>query len=314
MNKIESFKASLTFEVKRNEMKFANYLNQRSLFFWDSRNLFLKWRVRIDYIHAFASVVFTRLFEELFIIKITKQLFKSIFRFYISFFLHQSCHKILSFSSSQTTIMTRQHEKMSFEKKRFRNEARKNKKSKRNKKMTIKSSIVRSSKSSSKVISNEFSLSIAKTIIISNRTLNLAQQSDSRTRQLSNELKNMRQQQYQLRRMIRLTQSKHLTIDEIFRNKCNYDNEYDDDVDYNYDISEHTMHRVIFFISINVRIQEQSFIIQMTSQTWHVVNSLIVALNTIFDLKKFLFELETIIFEQNDIKKDISINQIRFDS
>ncbi len=89
--------------------------------------------------------------------------------------------------------MIRQQEKMSFEKKRFRNETHKDKKRKRNKKTIARSVAQESSKSSSKIISNDFSLSFAKTITISNRTLSSIQYSNNRARQLSNELKEVHQ-------------------------------------------------------------------------------------------------------------------------
>jgi hypothetical protein len=52
----------------------------------------------------------------------------------------------------------------------------------------------------------------------------------------------------------------------------------------------------------------------MTLQSSSVVSLIIEISNAIFDLKDFLSELETIIFERDEIEKDISIDQVRFDS
>jgi hypothetical protein len=200
--------------------------------------------------------------------------------------------------------MIRSHEKIQkFRKKRSRDEERahESKKRKRNKKLIQKQVVQESTSLSSEDVSNEFSLSSAKIIFTSYRILNLIHQSDDRARQLFEKLKEIRQQ-YQAERMTKLIQSSHQTIDEVVRNE------------YNYSISEHTMQRVILFISINVRTQEYLSDIQMTSQTSSNVKFSVTALNTIFDLKNFLSELETITFERDEIEKDVSIDQVRSDS
>jgi hypothetical protein len=101
--------------------------------------------------------------------------------------------------------MIGQREKKSFEKKRFRNEEQihRNKKRKDNEKKIKKLIIQKSSRLSLKCISNDFSLLFAKTIVILNRIFNSTQYSNSRARQLSNEVKEMRQQ-YQTKRMTKL--------------------------------------------------------------------------------------------------------------
>lgn len=183
--------------------------------------------------------LFTCMFEESFIIKAANQSFKNIFLFSISSFLHLSHHKIsITFRISSSNYDSTTKENI-FRKETFRNDVHKNKKRKLNKKTIAKSIVQKSSRSSSKIISNEFSLSTIKTIIISDCTLSFIQQHDSRARQLLNELEKIRQQ-YQMKKMTKLTQSKRSTTNEIVFNE------------YDYDISKRTMQKVIFFISINV--------------------------------------------------------------
>jgi hypothetical protein len=106
--------------------------------------------------------------------------------------------------------------KYEFKKKRSQNEKRvhKNKKRKRNKKVIKRSIVQKSTTLSSKIMSDEFSLSTAKTIIISDHTSSLDSRIDSQARQLSDELKEIRQQN-QMKRMRELTQSRYFTIDDI---------------------------------------------------------------------------------------------------
>jgi hypothetical protein len=134
--------------------------------------------------------------------------------------------------------------KHEFKKKRFRDEKRmhESKKQKRSKK--IQKSIVRKLTAlSSEIISNEFSLSIARTVIIFERSSSFDQHHNNRSRQLSNELKKVRRQN-QIERMKRLIQSLHFTINDIIRNENNFDT------------SKRSVQSVILFILINVRTQE----------------------------------------------------------
>jgi hypothetical protein len=197
--------------------------------------------------------------------------------------------------------MIKQLDKIIIEKKRRRKEKkiRKNKKRKHDKKMiekTIK-------KKSSKVIFDEFSLSFARTIIILKRILNLISYFSSRARQLSNELKKVRQR-YQMKRMTKLNQSKRFIIDEMLR------------YEYDLDILKHFTQIIIFFTSINIRTQMNMFIDthRIIFQTSSIVDFSATISNAIFDLKKFLSKFETIIFNRDEIKKNVSIDQIRVDS
>jgi hypothetical protein len=167
-------------------------------------------------------------------------------------------------------------------------EDKKLKRSKKSQKLIIQKSTMLFSK----IISNEFFLSFAKTVITFERNLNLDRHHDNRAKQLLNELKKMRRQN-QIKRMRKLTQSLYLTINDIIRNE------------YDFDTSKRSMQSIIFFIFINVRIQE-NFVDQMISQFSWIVNSSIVTSNIMFDLKRFLSRLEAIIFERDEIKKTFS--------
>ncbi len=158
-------------------------------------------------------------------------------------------------------------------------------------------------KKSSKVIFDEFSLSFARTIIILKRILNLISYFSSRARQLSNELKKVRQR-YQMKRMTKLNQSKRFIIDEMLR------------YEYDLDILKHFTQIIIFFTSINIRTQMNMFIDthRIIFQTSSIVDFSATISNAIFDLKKFLSKFETIIFNRDEIKKNVSIDQIRVDS
>jgi hypothetical protein len=177
------------------------------------------------------------------------------------------------------------------------------KKRKRSKKMIQESIFQKSMMLFSEIISNEFSLSSAKTITISDRTFNLASFSDDRARQLSKELEKVRQQ-YQMKRMTELNQSERLIIDEILR------------YEYDLDTSERSTQIITSFTSINVRAQTNMFISthRIISQTSSIVDFSAAISNAIFDLEEFLSELETIIFERDEIEKDISVDQVRVDS
>ncbi len=150
-------------------------------------------------------------------------------------------------------------------------------------------------------------LFIARTVMISNCILSFTSRINSRARQFSDELKKVRQRSY-LKRMTKMIQSKLSIIDEILRSE-HYD-----------DISEHAMQFITSFIFINFRTQKNSFIAknlfrtrhQVTSQIFSVVDFFAVISNIVFDLKKFLFELE-IIFERDEIEKEVSIDEIRVD-
>ncbi len=195
--------------------------------------------------------------------------------------------------------------KREFKKKRSWDEDRvhSDKKRKRSKKMIQESIFQKSMMLFSEIISNEFSLSSAKTITISDRTFNLASFSDDRARQLSKELEKVRQQ-YQMKRMTELNQSERLIIDEILR------------YEYDLDTSERSTQIITSFTSINVRAQTNMFISthRIISQTSSIVDFSAAISNAIFDLEEFLSELETIIFERDEIEKDISVDQVRVDS
>jgi hypothetical protein len=197
--------------------------------------------------------------------------------------------------------MIKQLDKTIIEKKRRREEEkiRKNKKRKHDKKM-IEKTVKRKSL---KMIFDEFSLSSARTVTTSERTFSLISYFNSRARQLSNELEKVRQR-YQVKRMTKLNQSERLTIDEMLR------------YDYDLDISEHFTQIIIPFTSINTRTQTNMFVDthRMISQTSSIVDFSATISNAIFDLERFLSELETIIFDRDEIKKSVSIDQIRVDS
>ncbi len=97
------------------------------------------------------------------------------------------------------------------------------------------------------MIFNEFSLSSAKIIIILKHIFNLISYFNNRAKQLSNELKKVRQR-YSMKKMTKLNQSKRFIIDEMLR------------YEYDFDISEHFTQIIIFFTSINIRTQTNMFI------------------------------------------------------
>ncbi len=101
--------------------------------------------------------------------------------------------------------------------------------------------------------------------------------------------------QNQIKRMKELIQSLYFTINDIIRNE------------YDFDTSKHSMQSIIFFTFVNIRTQK-NLIDQMISQFSSIVNFLIVTLNIMFDLKKFLSKFEAIIFKRDEIKKNISID------
>jgi hypothetical protein len=141
--------------------------------------------------------------------------------------------------------MTKSREKnQKFRKKRFREKERahEDRKRKRNKKLIQKSIIHEKTLLSSKIISNDFSLSFARIIVTSDRTSSFASRFDSRARQLSNELKKVRQR-YQVKRMTKLNQSESLIIDEMLR------------YEYDFNTSERFTQIITSFTSINAQIQ-----------------------------------------------------------
>jgi hypothetical protein len=73
---------------------------------------------------------------------------------------------------------------------------------------------------------------------------------------------------------------------------------------------------IVSFTSINARIQTNMHINthRIISQTSSIVDFSTAISNAIFDLKEFLSELETIIFDREKIKKNVSIDQMRADS
>jgi hypothetical protein len=73
------------------------------------------------------------------------------------------------------------------------------------------------------------------------------------------------------------------------------------------------MQIVIFFIFITIRTQKH-FVNHMISQSSLIFIFFIEVSNIVFDLEDFLSKLETIIFERDEIKKDVLINQVRFNS
>ncbi len=105
-----------------------------------------------------------------------------------------------------------------------------------------------------------------------------------------------------MKRMKELTQSQYFTIDDIVRNE------------FDINTSKRSIQVVISFIFINIHIQEHSFIDQITSQSSSTVNNLDIISNITFDLKRFLSDLETIIFERDETEKDISVDQVLVDS
>jgi hypothetical protein len=216
--------------------------------------------------------------------------------------------------------------KHEFRKKRLRNEKRiqKNKKQKRSKK-TQKSIVQKSTALSSEIISDEFSLSIARIVITSDRTSSLTSQFDDRARQLSDELKKVHRQ-YQAERMTKLIQSRHQTIDKMLR------------YEYDLDTSKRSIQIIISFILINISTQEILFIIshhaiisniiinaqaqkntlihvrQIILRTSSIIHSSVTASNIVFDLKNFLSSLKIIICERNEIEKNMFIEQMRTNS
>ncbi len=141
--------------------------------------------------------------------------------------------------------MTKSREKnQEFRKKRFRKKERthENKKRKRNKKLIQKLVIHKETLLSAKVISNDFSLSFAKIIVTSNRTSSLASRFDNRARQLSNELEKIRQQ-YQMKRMTKLNQSRRFIIDEMLQ------------YEYDFDTSERFTQIIISFTLITLKLR-----------------------------------------------------------
>jgi hypothetical protein len=195
----------------------------------------------------------------------------------------------------------------SFEKKRSKNEKRthKNKRRKRDKRVIEKSVIRKMLEPSSEIISDEFSLSFARTIIISERSSSIAPQLefDDRVRQLSNELKEVRRQ-YQMKRMKELIQSRHHSVNETTRDE------------YDLDTSDRIMReKIISFTFINTASREIYEFGPSLASTQQSIRSVLNNNSTVFDLEEFLSELEKIIFSsEENIEKEIPIRQVRTDS
>jgi hypothetical protein len=191
--------------------------------------------------------------------------------------------------------------KHEFRKRRIRNKKRshEDKKHKRSKK-THDSIIQKATMLFSENVSNEFSLSFARTVTTFERSSSPDQHHDSCARQLSNELKEARRQD-QVERMSELTQSLRFIIDDMIRNE------------HDLDTSKRSVQSITFFTLINIRTQE-NLVDQMTSQLSSIVSSSIMTSNIMFDLEKFFSRLEAIIFERDEIEKSIFIDQVRADS
>jgi hypothetical protein len=170
-----------------------------------------------------------------------------------------------------------------------------------------------SSEISQMMISDDFSLFTLKSIIISKRILHhiVISYLKFATAELSRKLtktcrRNRMKKSKEMRRMNQLTHF----IDEIFRNE------------YEFNTSDHIMQRITSFTLINAHSDIETIdstifnLIEILDLSQVKENSISNSqiINVIFDLEDFLFDLKKIIFERDEIEKEIFIEQVRSNS